>query len=103
MERYLQDVANSRGDEAVPTLRFTPEDVRTAFGEEAAVAQKTRDWMLQHPGFNTRRAPIRNWLIGHQSEYDAAELAIAAWRKEQEAEHRAWMREQLFRDRYDLD
>lgn len=103
MERYLQDVANSRGDEAVPTLRFTPEDVRTAFGEEAAVGQKTRDWMLQHPGFNTRRAPIRNWLIGHQSEYDAAELAIAAWRKEQEAEHRAWMREQLYRDRYDLD
>ncbi len=103
MENYLRDVANSTGDEPVSKLRFTPEDVRLAGPDASTVPVPTREWILEHPGFNTRRAPIRNWMIGRQSEFDAQEMAIAAWTKSLEDDHRAWIREQLFRDRFDLD
>ena len=103
IEKYLQDTAASSGDTPVPALRFTPEDVKTAIGNEPIVPSKTREWLMQHPGFNTRRAPIRNWMIGQQSEFDAFQIAMATWEQELKADHQRWIREQLFRDRFDLD
>ena len=103
IEHYLRGIAGSTGDEPVAKLHFSPEDVKLAIGEEPEVSRPTREWLEQHPGFNTRRAPIRHWMIGQQTEYDAAAIAAAEWEKQLRDDHKAWIREQLFRDRFDLD
>ncbi len=103
LEDYLRKVANSTGEEPVAKLTLTPEDVKMPDATVPNIPSSTQDWLRQHPGFNTRRAPIRNWMIGHQSEFDAYEIAMAEWNKSLEERHRALMREALYRDRWDND
>lgn len=103
LESYLRGVADSQGDQLPATLKFNSDEVKFPHPLDAPsdLPVDTRSWIAAHPGFNTRRAPIRNWVTGQQSEYDAAEMAVATWR--QQEENRAWIREMLYRDRFDLD
>lgn len=71
MERYLRDIAAQEDGTAVPKLHYSPEDITKPekdFG--AGLPPRTISWLTQHPGFNTRRAPIRDWVLGFQSEHD---------------------------------
>lgn len=107
MENYLRGIAGLQGDATVGKLKFTPDEVKLSAAEQplvsAEVPAETQSWLMQHPGFNTRRAPIRNWMIGQPTEYELHEQRMAAWQAELQADHKRWIREQLFRDRFDLD
>lgn len=71
MEEYLQGVATSPPGSAVPGLHYTPQDITwPAAARPDSISFLTEHWLEQHPGFNTRRAPIRNWLIGGTSQFD---------------------------------
>ena len=63
IERYLQDLATLPDEDSVPQLRFSPADIIKPEGAGDGVPAATREWLVRHPGFNTRRAPIRDWLI----------------------------------------
>lgn len=94
MEQYLRDVAGSTNGATVPKLHFTPEDITTGTPLRSTVPEQTQYWMMRHPGFNTRRAPIRDWLLGYQSEWDAAEALQA----QMEARRREFYQSSEWRD-----
>lgn len=74
MERYLRGIATQADGAQVSKLHYSPQDITNPEKDYGAgLPSQTVGWMTQHPGFNTRRAPIRDWVLGFQSEYDKAE------------------------------
>lgn len=96
MERYLRDVATAPGEGSVPKLRYTPDEMRMVpptYGEPIVPAE-TRQWLVTHPGFNTRRAPVRNWLTGGRSEFDPVDPmeAVLAEMRRRDYQSPEWRR-----------
>ncbi|HEY9871456.1 MAG TPA: FHA domain-containing protein, partial [Candidatus Obscuribacterales bacterium] len=60
LEEYLRAVAEG-SEQGRGKFRLRDLDVQSSPSHAAGVPQETQDWLARHPGFSTRRAPIRDW------------------------------------------
>jgi YD repeat-containing protein len=62
LEEYLRAVAEG-AEQGRGKFKLRDVDVESSASTSALVPKEVEDWLARHPGYSTRRAPIRDWEL----------------------------------------